>query len=144
MRFRLLAFPIALLALSIDAGEPKAPLGPLVAPEPQESFSTTAMWESRYMLEGRDLLDGEGLSSATIEFESDGWLFGAWLAYSDGADYEERNFYTSYTIETGALEWYASYMFLQFPKDANANDNEAGFGVAAPEVLLGFTPALDW
>ncbi len=144
MKVRLLACLYLSPSLLVDAGDFKDALEPVIPREKNHSISALVNWESRYVLEGRDILDGEGLSSSTFEFEADEFLLGAWLARSAGADYEERNFYTAYSIETGPLEWYASYMFLQFPKDTNVDDNEVGAGVAAPEILFGLTPALDW
>lgn len=104
------------------------------------SATTLFTWDSRYLSEGRDNLDGEGLFAFALDVQYENFLIGAWLSYSDGADYEERDFFAEYGLETGPLEWYVAYTHLQFPRDMSGHDNEIGAGVAMPEALLGLTP----
>ncbi len=110
---------------------------------PELAIFAFAAWDSRYAAEGRDMLSGEGLSSFTLEAEYGGFLFGAWLANSKGADYQEQNYFVEYGFDLFGLEAYVSYTHLRFQSD-HAEDNEIGASLAAPDLLFGLTPSLDW
>lgn len=107
------------------------------------SLTTHFEWSSRYVTEGRDNLAGGGLSSVMLETEIAGFLFGAWNAHSQGADYQEQNYFAEYGFEFLGAEFYVSYIHLQFQSD-HAHDNELGAGVALPDAFFGLTPAFDW
>ena len=70
------------------------------------------------------------------------FLVGAWLSHIPEANYEEQNYFVEYGFELGPVEAYISYMHLQFMSD-NDQDNEVGVGIAVPDAIFGWTPALD-
>ena len=105
-------------------------------------FAAIGAWDSRYVLEGRDMLVGDSLYGFTLEGEYAGFLAGAWLSHSPETDYQEQNYFVEYGFELGPVEAYVSYMHLQFMSD-NDQDNEVGGGIAVPDAIFGWTPALD-
>ncbi|MGJ8640191.1 MAG: hypothetical protein ACSHYA_12450 [Opitutaceae bacterium] len=85
-------------------------------------------WESHYISEGRDSLDGNGLVSIEANGTYKGVSLGAWAAESPDVDYTEYNYWLEYTHEWEAFTFTVSYTYLDFPSD-DANDQEYGFAV---------------
>lgn len=97
-------------------------------------------WESKYVSEGRDNLDGDGLLGATFELAWESFVFGAWLIDSTGQSYDEMHLNLAYVHEWGNFEFYAMYNHLRFFNDDD-HDHEVGVGASwsgAPwEIVLG-------
>jgi hypothetical protein len=85
-------------------------------------------WDSRYVSEGRDNLDGAGLLNTTLELGYLGFTVGAWYANSPDQSYEEFDAWVQYTHEIGDFELSLAYTHLRFPSD-EAHDNELGLGI---------------
>ncbi len=105
--------------------------------------SLTAAWDSRYVTEGRDNLDGDSLFGTTFELGYAGFVVGAWYADSPESSYTELNLFAEYGFELGGFEFYAGYTHLRFLDD-NEFDNEVGAGVSYGELPGGIVPAIDW
>ncbi len=108
-------------------------------PEPLFEFKITTAWDSRYVSEGRDNLDGDSLFGATIEAAYVGLPFGAitfgtWYAWTPASRaYSELNIWAEYRFEIGNFEAYAGYTHLRFyPFDVHENEIGAGAAYGLP------------
>lgn len=81
------------------------------------------LWESRYVSEGRDNLDGDGLASIEASAGYLGFELGAWAAESPDQDYTEYNYWIGYSYEWDALTLGVAYTYLDFETD-DADDHE--------------------
>ena len=66
-------------------------------------------WESRYVSEGRDNLDGDGLASVEAAAGYSGFELGAWAAESPDQDYTEFNYWLAYAYEWEAFTFSFGY-----------------------------------
>lgn len=121
-----IAYAVALVTLTVStvtgfAGnrDPSIPL----------DMAIDLAWNSRYVSEGRDNLDGEGLANSTLEIAYKGFNLGSWYASSPNNGYTEFNAYSEYTVKYGPWECYAGYTHLEYPAD-DADDDEIGGGLA--------------
>ncbi len=85
-------------------------------------------WDSRYVSEGRDNLDGAGLWAGNFELGYQGLAAGAWYANGPDADYEELDAWLQYSHAIGEFELSLAYTYLEFLSDG-ANDHELGLGL---------------
>lgn len=95
--------------------------------EERQPMNVHARWESRYVTEGRDNLDGDGLMSATSDIPIGDFTLAPWLAHSPDSEYTESNFNLIYGfVPTNRLEVYGGYTYLhsRVPDDGD-NDHEA-------------------
>jgi hypothetical protein len=100
-------------------------------------------WESHYVPEGRDMLNGDGLLCTTLEASIDGLVLGSWYAGSDAASpYTEWNGYAIYGVAWHGFEAYAGYMHLEFITD-DARDDEVGAGLAYVELPCNLRTGVD-
>ena len=99
-------------------------------------------WDSRYVSEGRDNLDGESLASATVEASLGGLRLGAWYAASPETDYRELNLGMAYTVESDDLETSIAFTHLRFLTDEE-DDNEVGIGLVYAGLPVGLAIGLD-
>ncbi|MEM9237548.1 MAG: hypothetical protein AAGB14_12275, partial [Verrucomicrobiota bacterium] len=91
-------------------------------------FLLNVGWESRYVSEGRDNLDGAGLITGTLEF---GWEYlslGVWYADSPSNSYNELQINAALTKSWGDFEAYVGYTHLRFPETNDGHDHEVGGG----------------
>jgi hypothetical protein len=111
--------------------------GPVVG---QESARFTgemgALWESRYMGEGRDGLEEGGLFSSAIEAVTavpvGDLTIGAWYGSGYDVDYTEMNLGAEWSVPVGPVELSAGYTYLDFISD-DADDNEVSLGLRYTE-----------
>ena len=104
--------------------------------EAESIFHIHGLWESRYVSEGRDNLDGGHLLSTFTEFSFGPLTFAPWFAWDPDSDYTELNLSLVAGTNLGDdFELYAGYTHLRFLND-NLHDNEIGTGL----VYTG----LDW
>lgn len=119
-------------AVSIEQARTDGAAAGMVEDSADSSFPVAAEFaagaESRYVSEGRDNLDGDGLLTATVELGYEGVTLGVWYAYSPPADYDELDSWLQYTHVFGDFEVSAAYTNLQFLSDGTY-DNELGLGV---------------
>jgi hypothetical protein len=83
-------------------------------------------WESRYVSEGRDNLDGNGLGSVFSDISIGNFTFAPWLAYSHASEYTEcdLNFIYGHKL-TDQLDIYGGYTHLQTRLEGeDTKDNE--------------------
>ena len=90
-------------------------------------FGISGGWESRYVSEGRDNLDGDGLVSSTVEAAFKGLSLNASYASSPNTDYREFSLGAAYSYTWNDLEANVSYTHLRFLSDEE-DDNEIGLG----------------
>ncbi len=88
-----------------------------------------ADWESRYVTEGRDNLDGNGIFSTTVEAGWKDFTMAGWFGDSPDADYEETNLALAWSRATGDWSYYLSYAWKTFPKDGG-HDHEPAAGIS--------------
>ncbi len=132
---------VTLCCLSAGAVHVGAQEG-MAVPEWDVSYSATALWESRYISEGRDNLDDGGLFSVEGAAEFKGLAAGLWYAVADTVSYDELNLFIQYGLEWGAVAMSGGYTRLEFLKD-DGFDNEiyAGLALTALPYLV---PAVDY
>ncbi len=83
--------------------------------EMERPLHVHTLWESRYVAEGRDSLDGEPLLSASSDFSFGPLTFAPWYAFGPESDYSELNLSFVAGTDLGEnLEIYASYTHLRF------------------------------
>lgn len=82
-----------------------------------------AIWESHYVSEGRDNLDGDSLASAEATIGYSGFELGAWAAESPDRNYTECNYWLGYSYEWREFTLSVSYTFLDFVTD-DTDDEE--------------------
>ena len=96
--------------------------------EEDEPLHAHFLWDSRYVSEGRDNLDGRGLASVTSDLSIHNFTFAPWIAHGYDADYSELNLNAIYGTQLSEhVEVDAGYTHLQKhePGD-NAYDSEVG------------------
>ena len=130
---------------SIDADEvmPSIEIGPGGRLEIESDARATAeaeypghvhtMLESRYVTEGRDNLDGEGLISVASDLSFGDFVFAPWLAHGLSSDYVELNLNFAYAVwREERFKLFASYTHLRFSPDESPHyDNEVGVEAVA-------------
>lgn len=97
------------------------PIEPQVTEAPETSL--TAAYESRYMLEGRDVLDGDGLYYTNLTTSYKNMAFGAFYGRGTGNDYDELQLSAAIGGNVKDLEWSLGYTHLRFFED-RAHDHE--------------------
>jgi len=100
-------------------------------------------WDSHYFLEGRDLLDDDGLWSYTVDAAYKNAAIGFWQAEGEGTDYSELNLWFEYTFELSDLEVALRYVHLWFESD-DAEDDEIGVSLTYNGLPGGIVPNVDW
>lgn len=121
--------------------------GQVLAQEPEDRFfhdwdfgaedspdgHVHSSWDSRYSLEGRDVLDGDSLWSTSAEL---GWRYlvtGVWYGLSPDGDYEELQASAAFGVSAGDFEFYAGYTrFWYLSDDSDDNEVVAGLTWAGP------------
>lgn len=99
-------------------------------------------WHSRYVSEGRDNLDGDGIASTTVELGWEDLTVAGWFADSPDADYQETNLSVLWTYDVADWNFYGGYTWLTFPQDGG-HDHELGAGVGWKGLPAGISAALD-
>ncbi|CAA6693259.1 MULTISPECIES: porin [unclassified Lentimonas] len=89
-------------------------------------FCVASAWDSHYVSEGRDNLDGNSLASIEATASYEGFTVGAWGAESPDQDYREYNYWLEYSYEWQAFTFTVGYTYLDFDTD-KAHDNEVSF-----------------
>lgn len=83
---------------------------------------TSAMWDSKYVSEGRDNLEDGGLGSVALEwnkhFEKGGeFIFAGWYAEGTSVDYSELNLGVAYGWSLEKIDIAVGYTWLDFAED---------------------------
>lgn len=125
----LLALPL-FITLPAAANDPEVQL-PFERPHAHETikghFHTG--WESHYLSEGRDTLDGDSLWASSYEFGWNHVTGGLWYGSSPDQDYDEAKITLGVVQSTDDLEYYFAFTHLLFPF-ADLDDNELGAGIS--------------
>ncbi|MEM6911144.1 MAG: hypothetical protein AAF555_06125 [Verrucomicrobiota bacterium] len=93
----------------------------------QPEISASAEVASHYVLEGRDLLEGDGLVSVTGSASLGKAALELWLGQSPSQHYQELNAILSSTFDWGPLALTPSFNHLRFAP-GESFDNELGLG----------------
>lgn len=109
---------------------------------PELSGSAMLAWDSRYAVEGRDVLDGDSILAQTVELQWQSLGFGVWYGDSPDQRYNELQLAVSYLHSFGPVDAYLGYTHLRFPDDS-AHDHDLGAGLAWDEGPLDLKFALD-
>lgn len=112
----------ALAALALTTAVVSGPNRTTAAIVP--SVEVFAGWESAYVSEGRDNLDGADLLSAAATVEAGGFAFATWYGSSHRADYRELNLSLERIFSLGPVELALGYTRLEYPRSDAAGDNE--------------------
>ena len=99
-------------------------------------------WESRYILEGRDSLDGESLWSSNIEASYEDFFGEIWYGRSSSNDFRELHLGVGVIQRTENMEYYISYTHLLFPVE-EISDSEWGAGLSYDALPFGFASGLN-
>lgn len=101
----------------------------------------SVLWESRYVLEGRDQLDGQGILGTTLDFSIDRWLGGIWYGTGTGGVFSETNLFLGFEQPIGPVIIGGAVQWLWFEPDG-ADDFEFSVGLAS-DLGGGFEVAAD-
>lgn len=99
-------------------------------------------FDSRYVSEGRDNLDGDSLLHGTLELNVHDLSFGVWYADSPENPYNEFNLWLEYGFRLGDVDFHVGFNHLRFPDD-NSHDNEIGIGASYGELPWGLSAGVD-
>jgi len=122
-------------------GEPSKPFQMLHLHDALETH-THFGWESRYILEGRDELEGGSLWSSSLEASYDHVFGGLWYGRSSSNDFRELHLGLGLKQETGNFEYYLAYTHLLFPAE-DTSDSEWGLGLSYDALPFGMDTGLD-
>lgn len=100
--------------------------------EAQSEWHAHLLWESRYITEGRDNLNGKGMISASTEFTYRNLSIVPWVADGIDTDYSEANLNLIYGMKlSDDLELYAGYNLLHAREGGVSNtDGELSLDAA--------------
>lgn len=136
---------LALVAITgvVQAHEPE-PSHPFEMPQEdgELTWHVHASWESHYVSEGRDSLDGDGLLSSTLEVGWQNWALGLWFGESPEQSYNEFQAGIAYAHSLGPAEIVLGFSHLRFPHDDDY-DNELAIGLLWTELPAGLHIAAD-
>lgn len=110
-----------------------------------EAFSGSfeSLWESRYVSEGTDNLNGAGILSELLTLQWNKYFHtDLWQGIGYNKDFAELNALGVFDFHFGAVEVYASYNHKRF-FDSETHDNEIGAGLVYGELPAGMFLALD-
>lgn len=95
------------------------------------AWSVTALWDSKYMFQGRDVLAGDGgLASIDASAVWSNCTAGIWAAQADSNEYAEVDLYAQYARDVGPVN--ASFTWSRFEyTDSGDSDNELALGVSS-------------
>ncbi len=144
-----LAYLILCITVSASAREPEAqvPLDvththPLVDAQPSMEVHIHSGWESRYSLEGRDTLNGDGLWATSVEVATGHLSGGIWYGESPDQRYSELRATLGWVEVVGDFEFYTAFTHLKFISD-QVHDNEIGVGGSWSGLPLDVVVAVD-
>ena len=99
---------------------------------------------SRYVAEGRDVLDGSSLSGRFLEMSWGNFFNETWYATSPGEEYNELNVFFGVTETFGDMETYLFYAYKHFDEEEdNYEDNEVGVGISTSNLPADLTLSVD-
>lgn len=99
-------------------------------------------WESRYVSEGRDSLDGDSLIVGSFELGWKNLVAGVWYGYSPDQRFDELELSLTINHSIGDFDFYGGYIYVSTPFDG-AIDNELAAGVAWSGLPLDIELAVD-
>lgn len=85
-------------------------------------------WESRYLSEGRDELDGDSLYVSSFELSWKNLVGGIWYGSSPDQNYDELELSLALTHSIGDFEFYVGYSHIRFPFE-NEHEDELATGL---------------
>ena len=108
------------------------------------SVNYSASWESRYYLEGRDVLDGDSIVSQTLELQWQSLALAVWYGNSTEQHYDELHTALILHHEFGSdIEGYLGYNHVRFPHGDGHHDHEIHTGLSCAGLPCDLEVALD-
>ena len=99
-------------------------------------------WQSRYVTEGRDNLNGASLQVSHLELEHDIFKLDVWNGWGYDAHYDELNIIPAIEFKTDEFKFYINYNRKQFyPRNF---DNEIGAGFIYKGLPYNLYAGFDW
>lgn len=141
------SFSILLLISSLSLAHERENQSISVHPEETHAqlaavFSST--WESRYYLEGRDILDGNSILTQTLELQWQSLVAGVWYGNSAEQHYDELQLSIAWHQSMGEnVEGYIGYTQIRFPHGDGHHDHEIHGGLSYTGCPLGIEYAID-
>ena len=107
------------------------------------SFEALFTWESRYVTEGRDILDGAGVQKSAIHLEYGLLFLDSWNVWGYDSEYDELNIMPGIQFEIDDYTIYLSYnRKIFFVEDVV--DNEIEIGMTYEDLPYGIFTAIAW
>ena len=107
------------------------------------SLSIDAGWESRYVTEGRDNLDGGGLQVTTIDGRYGACGVSVWNGWGYDSNYNEVNIVPYLDYKNEDISVYASYNYKMFSPSGQF-DHEIGAGMSYQGLPHNLFLGFDW
>lgn len=98
-------------------------------------------YESHYVTEGRDNLNGNPLWTGSLEYTQGPLGLGVWFGQSPQADYDELNAGGSWSVPVGPVAVTAGFTYLRFPAD-DAQDAELSVAAETDKLPGGLSGTL--
>lgn len=107
------------------------------------SASFESLWESRYVSEGTDNLDGAGILSELLTVRWGHFHTDVWQGIGYDTNFAELNVLGVFDFHLGPVDLYVSLNHKRF-FHSDRHDNEIGGGMVYRELPAGCFAALDW
>ena len=107
------------------------------------SFEALFTWGSRYVTEGRDILDGAGVQKSAIHFEYGPFFINSRNVWGYDSEYDELNIMPGVRFEIDEYTIYLSYNRKVFFSE-DVVDNEIEIGMTYEELPYGMFSAIAW
>lgn len=101
------------------------------------------LWESRYVTEGRDNLDGAAIQSTTINIEYGFFGLFLWNGWGYDSEYDELNIIPSINYYFNNIDIYFYFNHKEFFED-NESENDIGSGIIYYGLPYNAYLGLDW
>lgn len=100
-------------------------------------YTAAVNWDSRYVTEGRDNLQNEGLWSAQLDVEQGIFNAGFWYGRAEQSDYQEWNLAFAVNGALSGIEYGLGYTYLIAEADNDTeDDHEVSLSLVYPMLLF--------
>jgi len=108
-----------------------------------QNILVRTQWESRYVSEGRDNLDGAGIQTAIIDIEYGFFELLLWNRWGYDSEYDELNIIPTLNYELNNFKAYLNYNRKQFFEDGES-ENDVGSGISYHGLPYDGFLGFDW
>lgn len=102
-----------------------------------------AQWESRYVSEGRDNLDGAGIQTTNIDIKYGFFELLLWNGWGYDSEYDELNIIPTLNYKYNNFKAYLNYKRIQFFED-DESENDVGSGISYHGLPYDGFLGFDW